>query len=76
MWFSLAVNQRVGIDCPIRYEFLLIKHSNLNSPAVSLEETIDSKRERLVYLMLFLQHRDGLGGELLVGDSDLEGGSG
>lgn len=26
--------------------------------------------------MLLLQHGDGLGGELLVGDADLEGGSG
>ena len=76
MRFSLAVNQRIGIDGSIRYEFFLIKHSNLNSPAISLEETIDSKRERLVYLMLLLQHRDGLGSELLIGDSDLEGRSG
>lgn len=45
MRFALAVDERVGIDCAVCDEFFLIKHSELNSPAVSLEEAIDGKRE-------------------------------
>ena len=45
MRFTLAVDERVGIDCAIGYEFLLIKDSNLNGPAVSLEEAIDGEGE-------------------------------
>ena len=75
MWLSLAVDQRVGIDCAIRYEFLLIKHPHFDGPAVSLEEAVDSEREGLIDLVLLLQHWDSLGGELLVGDPDLERGS-